>query len=96
MAKTIRRILVDRAKLLRARGTAENSEFEQNILSIEAACADLEAVDPRANRVFELVFFGGLSIDATAEILGVSSRTAKRDWLMARAFLASTISRNKQ
>ena len=47
----------------------------------------LAQIDARKSRLVELRFFGGLSLEETAEVLGVSPETAKRDWKMARAWL---------
>lgn len=58
-----------------------------DVLALEDALAALGAEHPRRARVVELRFFGGLSVEETAEILGVSARTVKDDWLMARVFL---------
>jgi len=54
---------------------------------LDAALEDLAKLDARQARVVELRFFGGLSIEETAEVLGVSPATVKRDWLVARAWL---------
>jgi len=54
---------------------------------LDAALEDLAKLDARQARVVELRFFGGLSIEETAEVLGVSAATVKRDWLVARAWL---------
>ena len=54
---------------------------------LDAALDDLAKLDERQARVVELRFFGGLSIEETAEVLSVSSATVKRDWLVARAWL---------
>jgi RNA polymerase sigma factor (TIGR02999 family) len=54
---------------------------------LDAALEDLAKLDPRQARVVELRFFGGLSIEETAEVLAVSTATVKRDWLVARAWL---------
>jgi RNA polymerase sigma factor (TIGR02999 family) len=54
---------------------------------LDTALEDLAKLDPRQARVVELRFFGGLSIEETAEVLGVSPATVKRDWLVARAWL---------
>jgi len=54
---------------------------------LDAALEDLAKLDERQARVVELRFFGGLSIEETAEVLAVSSATVKRDWLVARAWL---------
>ena len=54
---------------------------------LDAALEDLAKLDERQARVVELRFFGGLSIEETAEVLAVSTATIKRDWLVARAWL---------
>jgi len=56
-------------------------------LALDEVLAKLEKADPRAARVVELRFFGGLSEDEVAEVLGVSAITVKRDWRAARAWL---------
>jgi RNA polymerase sigma factor (sigma-70 family) len=57
------------------------------LLALDEALAELERVDQRLARIVELRFFGGLSVEETAEVEGVSPRTVKRDWRKARAFL---------
>jgi hypothetical protein len=96
MARMMRQILVHNARTKQLLGDLEASEFEQNLLSIDAAFADLEATNPRASRVFELVAFAGLALDAAAEILGVSPRTAERDLAIAKSLLASAGYKNEQ
>jgi len=54
---------------------------------LDAALEDLAKLDERQARVVELRFFGGLSIEETADVLAVSTATVKRDWLVARAWL---------
>jgi RNA polymerase sigma factor (TIGR02999 family) len=58
-----------------------------NLVALEEALTNLEARDPRKSRIVELRFYGGLSIDETAEVLGVSARTVKREWRLAKAWL---------
>jgi len=58
-----------------------------DLASIDAALKRLEALDPQQGKVVELRFFGGLSISDTAEVLGVSVATVKREWAVARAWL---------
>ena len=58
-----------------------------DILALDEALAQLEKADPRAARVVELRFFGGLREEDVAEALGVSVITVKRDWKVARAWL---------
>ncbi|HEX5707675.1 MAG TPA: ECF-type sigma factor, partial [Pyrinomonadaceae bacterium] len=54
---------------------------------IHEALERLSAIDPQQARVVELKFFGGLTIEETTEVLGVSHTTVERDWKMARAWL---------
>ncbi len=61
------------------------------ILAVHEALARLDLLSARLGRVVELRFFGGLSIEETAELLGVSLRTVNRDWRTARAFLYSQL-----
>ena len=58
-----------------------------DLLALDDALQRLEATDPRLCRVVECRFFGGLGIDETAEALGISPATVKRDWQAARAWL---------
>lgn len=98
-SQMIRRILIDHARKRRTAkrdhgirvtldesvGTSANESLD--LLALEDALTQLEAADPRQARVVELRFFGGLDIPETAEALGVSPATVKRDWAFARAFL---------
>ncbi len=104
-AQIMRRILVDHARrrsfakrgghalcvtLDEAVATAEERGVE--ILALDEALAQLAAIDPRKSRVVELRYFGGLNIEETADNLGVSVDTVKRDWRMARAWLRTQLS----
>lgn len=60
-------------------------------IALETALAKLEALDARAARVVELRYFAGLSLEHTAEVLGLARRTVDRDWRFARAFLKSAL-----
>jgi len=62
-----------------------------DVVKVHEALEELAALDPRQARVVELRFFGGLTIEETAEVLGISAATAKRDWAMARAFLQAEL-----
>lgn len=64
-----------------------SSEQSDIIVALDDALRSLEQVDPRRSRVVECRFFGGLSVDETAAALGVSSRTVRRDWVVAQAWL---------
>ncbi len=63
----------------------------EELLALDEALERLSAVDPRAARVVECRFFGGLTEAETAETLGVSARTVAGDWLMARGWLYRTL-----
>ena len=57
------------------------------LLALDEALKQLEEKDPRLSRIVELRFFGGLSEEETGEVLGISVRTVKRDWSIAKAWL---------
>lgn len=61
------------------------------VLALDEALDTLARIDRRKSRVVELRYFGGLSIEETAEVLGVSVDTVKRDWRMARAWLIAEL-----
>lgn len=72
---------------------------EADLLDLDAALQELSALDSRQGRIVELRYFGGLSIEETADALGISPRTVKREWCSARLWLlrsltASTLSSN--
>jgi len=67
-------------------------EQPSEIVRLHEALESLEQLEPRQGRVVELRYFGGLSIDETAEVLGISPATVKREWVMARAWLHSELS----
>jgi RNA polymerase sigma factor (TIGR02999 family) len=103
-ASTIRRILVDYARVANAQRRPRPSgrvQFEdvviysndraEEILVVDEALRKLSEWDDRQAKVVELRFFGGLSFEETAEALGVSNRTVMRDWTMARAWLAASL-----
>ena len=58
-----------------------------DLLALHEALNELAEIDPQQSRLVELKFFGGLSIEETAEVLGVGHATVERDWKMARAWL---------
>ena len=99
-AQLMRRILVDhaRAQQVAKRGgdqqrvsLADAAEIAatQNIdlLALDEALEQLTAFDPQQSRLVELRYFGGLTIEETAEVLGVSHATVEREWALARAWL---------
>lgn len=69
-------------------GTGEKSH---EILALEEALCRLAKIDGRKERVVELLYYGGLSVDEIAEILKVSAVTVRRDWTMAKAWLAREV-----
>ena len=99
-SQIIRRILVDHA---RSRGYAKRGGDAVRVplddvllaaqtrgievLALDEALESLSRIDARKGRVVELRYFGGLSVEETAEILGISPETAKRDWKMAKTWL---------
>ena len=105
-AQSMRRILVDYGRMRKAakRGgdrqqveltdaLAISEERLDEVVAIDEALTRLEKFDPRQCRVVELRFFGGLTEDETAEVLGVSPRTVRRDWILARAWLHGELRR---
>ncbi len=102
-ALAVRQILVDCARARASQKRSANADYEQfqigqqtprtadEILAIDHALTGLERLDPRLARLVELRFFIGLSLDAAARCLGVSTRTAARDWQRARAFLQTVL-----
>ena len=99
-AQMMRRILVSHARARKAakrgggdtcitleEGVAAAPERDVNLLAIDEALTRLETVDPEKSRMVELRFFSGLSIEETAEVMGVSPRTIDRQWQTAKAWL---------
>lgn len=105
-SEAMRRILVDcaRARGCKKRaGSAERSSYDPNeigtsysfeqVLEIDKLINRLATHDQRLAKVVELRYFGGLTFDEIAKILGVSERTAKRDWQIARAWLLDALTK---
>jgi RNA polymerase sigma-70 factor, ECF subfamily len=69
---------------------------QAEILAIDEALVALAEIDPRKSQVVELRFFGGLSVDETAEVLKVSPETVKRDWRLAKAWLHRALGGEKK
>jgi len=63
------------------------------LCALDDALEELSRIDPRRAKVIELRFFGGLTVDETAAILGISAQSVMRDWRLARAWLARELSR---
>jgi RNA polymerase sigma-70 factor (ECF subfamily) len=104
-ARLMRRILVDHARSRNYRkrgGGAVNVALDDSIdmsrergadlVALDDALESLARVDPRKGQVVELRFFGGLSVDETAEALGISAETVLRDWRLAKVWLLREVS----
>lgn len=68
-----------------------STEKSDELLALEAALSRFERIDERKARIVELRYFGGLSVDETAEVMKISKTTVMRDWRMAKAWLAREI-----
>jgi RNA polymerase sigma factor (TIGR02999 family) len=106
-SRTMRRILVDYARTRRrikrgggrqpvpldeVEGFLSNQEADE-VLALDEALTRLEAVNERASQVVQYRFYSGLTLEETAEVLGVSVKTVQRAWLTARAWLRKEITR---
>ena len=104
-AQAMRRILVNHAKAKKRlkRGgqgrrvpldepLAVSAERDEDVLALDEALEKLAELDPRQARLVELRFFGGLNVEETAEVLGVSKRTVEREWTACRAWLRRELS----
>jgi RNA polymerase sigma factor (TIGR02999 family) len=105
-ATIMRRILVDHA---RGRNYAKRGGAQQRVslskadrfanqpdidlVALDDALITLETMSPQQSRIVELRFFGGLTIEETAEVLGISHATVERDWAVARAWLRREVRR---
>jgi RNA polymerase sigma factor (TIGR02999 family) len=108
-AQMMRRILVSHARARHAakRGGGETRitlqeelasapQRDVNLLAVDDALNRLEAIDPEKSRIVELRFFSGLSVEETAEAMGVSPRTIDRQWQTAKAWLHREIDTAEQ
>lgn len=98
-AHVMRRLLVDhaRARCATKRGSGVTLPLDghdgsveprsADLLALDAALDKLTAIDPRQARLVELRFFGGLTVDEAAAVLGIAAITVKRDWALSRAWL---------
>lgn len=104
-AQAMRHLLLDLARAHRSQRagglwqhvtlTANNEmlvlESADRVIALDRSLEDLFALDARAARVIELRYFAGLTSEQTADVLGISKRTADRDWTFALAFLKSEL-----
>ncbi|MEZ5401589.1 MAG: ECF-type sigma factor [Bryobacteraceae bacterium] len=95
-ARAMRQVLIDYSRQHRARKRDRHAALPfdgaaaldvEDYLTIDGALQRLERLDPRQAEIVELRFFGGLSVPETAEALGISEKTVKREWAIARAWL---------
>lgn len=106
-ARVMRNLLVDRAraKQFAKRGSGAttislddvavfSSKPDRDLIALDDALKRLAEYDERKSRLVELRYFGGLSVEETAEVLNVSAITVKREWLKAKAWLYREISEN--
>jgi RNA polymerase sigma factor (TIGR02999 family) len=106
-ASMMRRILVDHARRRRAEKRGGNRERvtltdievaaegprEIDVLALHESLERLATFDPQQERIVELRYFGGLTIEETAEVVGVSTATVVREWTIAKAWLRANLSR---
>jgi RNA polymerase sigma factor (TIGR02999 family) len=105
---SMRHILVDHARALRTakRGgprsvlpledaAVVSGERREQIIALDDALTDLAKLNPRQSRVIELRYFGGLSVEETAEAIHVSPETVMRDWRAAKAWLYKELAREQ-
>ena len=103
-ARAMRRILIDHARKRHAAkrgGSAQRLSLQESalppwerdeyLMALDEALNRLAEIDERQARVVELRFFGGMTIEQTAEVLGIGHATVERDWQMARAWLHRAI-----
>ena len=100
-ARLMRRVLVDHA---RSRGSRKRGgdaaqvpldyarlatpELSVDVIAVDRALEAFAQIDPRKSQIVELRFFGGLSVEETADVLGISVKTVKRDWQVAKLWLS--------
>jgi RNA polymerase sigma-70 factor (ECF subfamily) len=104
-AQMMRRILVDSARRASVRGGARGLQVSldeaaavskdevSSVIAVDEALEQLAAIHPRKARIVELRFFGGMTVEETAEVLKLSPITVARDWNFAKAWLLREISK---
>ena len=108
-AQAMRRILVDHARTRNYQkrgGAAQRVSLDQaadvtgeraaELIALDEALKELARLDPRKSQVVELRYFGGLSMEETAEVLGISTATVSRDWETAKAWLLRELSKSDE
>jgi RNA polymerase sigma factor (TIGR02999 family) len=108
-AQLMRRILVDfaRSRPRASEGTARHVALDEallvatggqdtDVVALDEALAELADIDPRKGKIVELRFFGGLSVEETAEFMGISAVTVMREWAKAKAWLYRELSAGRE
>lgn len=105
-ARLMRQILVDHARSRRAAKRGPQHKLELNealavaqpqtvdILALDDALTELSKRDAQQGQIVEMRFFGGLTVEEAAEVLGISPATVKRDWSLAKAWLTREVRNN--
>jgi RNA polymerase sigma factor (TIGR02999 family) len=75
------------AKVPLDEGVCGETDRLEEVVTLNEQLSRLQEIDPRQFRIVELRYFGGLSVEEVAEVMGISEKTVKRDWSMARAWL---------
>jgi RNA polymerase sigma factor (TIGR02999 family) len=107
-ARVMRNVLVDRARsrqFAKRGGGAKKVSVDQiiiaspekdvNVIDLHEALINLAELDERKSRIVELRYFAGLSVEETAEVMGISSITVKREWLKAKSWLYQALHENE-
>jgi len=107
-SQAMRRILIDHARKQIAEKRGGDGEKisldeidaiaikpDQTLLALDEALNELEKIDRQQSRIIELRYFGGLTVEETAEVLQISPRTVAREWAMARAWLYGNLTGEK-
>jgi RNA polymerase sigma factor (TIGR02999 family) len=76
-------------------GAGCSAERDVELAALDEGLTRLAVVDPQLSRLVELRFFGGLTVEEIAEVLGVSSRTVKREWRTAKAWLGRELDKER-
>ena len=108
IAQVMRHILIDHARrrhYIKRGGLAQQVSLDDvslmtreraaELVALDEALNELAKLDPRKGRVVELRYFGGLSLEETADVLGVSVMTVRRDWRAAKAWLYKAVTSDK-
>ena len=106
-AQLMRRVLVEHARKRRTakrgasitritldEGAVRTKPVDVDVIALHDALTELEALDPRQSRIVELKYFGGLDTEETAEVLGISPTTVKREWRVAKTWPRRSLSRS--